>query len=890
MQVKDYTLLTSLTGSEQVFLSLIAGGAPGNVTVNNLAAKIITISGFLTSVSNVGTSGIGVFKDIIPGNIVELNNIAAGSSNVSVTLDSVNNIIKIDGVGYLPLGGGTMSGNLLLNGDPTFPFQAATKNYIDNIATGISWKNPARVATTVNITLSGTQTIDGVLLIVGDKVLVKNQTTQTQNGIYLVASGAWTRSPDASTGAELVSAAILVEEGTTQQDTQWVCTNNNPIIIGTTNIIFVQFGGAGTYTADETTLHLSGNVFSIISTYVGQTSITTLGTVTTGTWSATAIADNKLAVSYIKADGTRPLTGNWNAGSFTGTFNGVQIGSAANTITGLSTIINTGTLTLPTSTDTLTGRATTDTFTNKTYDTAGTGNVFKINGTGITAITGTGSVVLATSPSLTTPNINAATGLSLVLNGTAGLGFIELDVQSSNPASGPANSVRLFSNSTGLLSWKKPSDGFVRSFSSTLTADRVYTLPDQAGTFTLLGNTTTGSGSIVLATSPTLVTPNIGVATATSVNGLTITASTGTLTLTNAKTLSVSNSLTLAGTDATTITFQGTDTYIGRTTTDTLTNKTYDTAGTGNVFKINGTTISAITGTGAVVLANTPTLITPVLGVATATTINKVTFTTPATGSTLTILDGKTLTANNSLTLAGTDATTITFQGTDTYVGRATTDTLTNKTYDTAGTGNVFKINGTSITAVTGTGAVVLATSPTLVTPTIGAATATSISNGDGAVGTPSYTFTSQTGTGFYKSGTNKIGVTSNGSQVAEFNPTGAFVKNNIVELLTATTVAGSATATGAQLFGGIISMTGGGAATLTLDTAANIYSAMGSPNFVGAAFRCMVISTGGTNTTIATNTGLTLVLGSTTVNNDGRQLIFIVTNTATPTITVYGG
>jgi hypothetical protein len=82
-----------------------------------------------------------------------------------------------------------------------------------------------------------------------------------------------------------------------------------------------------------------------------------------------------------------------------------------------------------------------------------------------------------------------------------------------------------------------------------------------------------------------------------------------------------------------------------------------------------GTGVTTSTGTGAVVLSNTPTLVTPVLGVASATTVNKVTFTAPATGSTLTIADGKTLTASNSITLAGTDATTMTFPNVSSKVG-----------------------------------------------------------------------------------------------------------------------------------------------------------------------------------------------------------------------------
>ena len=133
------------------------------------------------------------------------------------------------------------------------------------------------------------------------------------------------------------------------------------------------------------------------------------------------------------------------------------------------------------------------------------------------------------------------------------------------------------------------------------------------------------------------------------------------------------------------------DTLVGKATTDIFTNKTYDTAGTGNVLKINGTQVSTVTGTGAVVLAAAPTitghptiegvtstgatgtgafvfgtspsLTTPTLGVASATTINKVTITAPATGSTLTIADGKTLTASNTLTFTGTDSSSVAFGG-----------------------------------------------------------------------------------------------------------------------------------------------------------------------------------------------------------------------------------
>jgi hypothetical protein len=114
-------------------------------------------------------------------------------------------------------------------GTPTATTDAATKAYVDSVAQGLAVKTAVRAATTANITLSGTQTIDGIALIAGDRVLVKNQTTTTQNGVYDVAAGAWTRSADSDTGTELVNAFYFVTLGTTLQATGWTQSTPGPI-------------------------------------------------------------------------------------------------------------------------------------------------------------------------------------------------------------------------------------------------------------------------------------------------------------------------------------------------------------------------------------------------------------------------------------------------------------------------------------------------------------------------------------------------------------------------------------------------------------------------------------------------------------------------------------
>jgi len=150
--------------------------------------------------------------------------------------------------GALDMNAGT-TGTITGLANPVNDSDAANKGYVDSVAQGLDVKASVRVATTTNITLSGTQTIDGVSLSVNDRVLVKDQSTAADNGVYVVASGSWTRSADMNVWAELPGAFLFVEEGTTNDNSGWVCTVAQGGTLGSTAVTFEQFSGAGQITA-----------------------------------------------------------------------------------------------------------------------------------------------------------------------------------------------------------------------------------------------------------------------------------------------------------------------------------------------------------------------------------------------------------------------------------------------------------------------------------------------------------------------------------------------------------------------------------------------------------------------------------------------------------------
>lgn len=303
-----------------------AAGAPsstpatvGSLYFDTTNLVLYVAKGTASSADWVPSDPRGATGDMAATSLSTAN--AAGSSLKVAPIDHVHRHIDADhsGIHLNALAAATadysMGGFKLTNlGTPTATTDAATKAYVDAAAVGIEWKASVRVATTAAGTLASSfangSVVDGITLATGDRILIKDQAAGAENGIYTVnATGAPTRATDADTAAEVNSGmAVFVEVGTVNADSGWVLTTDGAITLGTTALVFTQFTGLGQVTAGSgltktgNTLNVGGttnrisvsaDAVDIDANYVGQSTITTLGTVTTGTWSATTIAANK---------------------------------------------------------------------------------------------------------------------------------------------------------------------------------------------------------------------------------------------------------------------------------------------------------------------------------------------------------------------------------------------------------------------------------------------------------------------------------------------------------------------------------------------------------------------------------------------------------------------
>lgn len=348
-----------ISGNQTVTLS-------GDVTGTGATSITATLATVNSNVGSYGdTTNVGAFTVNAKGLVT-----AASSSAIAfpvttvfgrtgaVTLTSSDVTTALT---YTPLSdaGDTFNGNLTSNGTskitglptPTVDSDAVNKAYVDAAVTGLTWKNTAAVATTANITLSGTQTIDGYAVQVGDRVLVKNQTTAAQNGLYVAASGAWTRSTDADTGLELDHATVFVEHGTAQADTGWTVSNSTTPVLGTDPVTWVQFNGASNITAGVG-LTKSGNTISValgagivqlptsevgIDLYTGGGLMLTLDGTASSTDSASQLSLGKVGTAGTYNTVTTDAFGRVTAGSNAAYLTGNQSITASGDATGTGT-------------------------------------------------------------------------------------------------------------------------------------------------------------------------------------------------------------------------------------------------------------------------------------------------------------------------------------------------------------------------------------------------------------------------------------------------------------------------------------------------------------------------------------------------------------------------
>jgi hypothetical protein len=260
---------TSITSSDLTSNKALTSDGSGKVAASSVTS---TELGYLSGT----TSAVQTQLD---AKLVKANNLSDVTSTSTARTNLGLGTIATQAASNVAITGGTITGMP----SPSSGTDVTTKTYVDDLVAGLKTRIITRVATTANINLStdleNGDTLDGITLVTGNKILVKDQTNQTQNGIYIVpASGAASRDPDFDTVAELAGQLVIVQEGSTNADKIYLCTTDNSGSIGSVNITFSQVQPSFTGTVTSVAVADAGS--SEIS--VSGSPITTSGTITLG--------------------------------------------------------------------------------------------------------------------------------------------------------------------------------------------------------------------------------------------------------------------------------------------------------------------------------------------------------------------------------------------------------------------------------------------------------------------------------------------------------------------------------------------------------------------------------------------------------------------------------
>ena len=483
---------------------------------------------------------------------------------------------------------------------------------LQSYAAGITWKNPVTAATTANITLVGTQTVDGVALVAGNTVLVKNQTVSSQNGIYQVNAGAWTYATGSTTWAHYVSALVFVEYGT-QAGSAWYCTAQPGGTLGVTAMSWSNFSAAANYTAG-TGLTLSGYQFSITNTGVAAS------TYGSGTATPVFAVNAQGQITSVTNTTITPAIGNVT-GLGTNMLAFLQTPTSANLAATVTDETGTGALVFATSPTFVTpalGTPASGVVTNLT----GTASI-NINGTvgATTANTGAFTYLSTSSTTSTTPTLGFnASNSPIAMGATISGSYLQAILQNKSGTAG-ASTNYVLSNDLGTDSTYYGEFGMNSSVFSASTPSDFFSINNGVYFSGHDGDITVGSGNGY---------KNYFAWGTTGQSAHVINASGAIGLSTNLGTTPALSGTTGYGTSGQVLTSAGSS---AAPTWTTPAGMVYPASGIPNSTGSAWTTSYSTTGSGTVVaLATSPTFVTPVLGTPTSATLTNATGLPVSTG------------------------------------------------------------------------------------------------------------------------------------------------------------------------------------------------------------------------------------------------------------------